>query len=67
MRMAAPLHAMLRRLSIVLVIHTERKGTKNPALFVVEREKIYIYNLWSFGQGHLVKINFGNAVIAHYI
>jgi hypothetical protein len=37
--MAAPLHAMLRRLSIVLVIHTERKGTKNPALFVVEGEK----------------------------
>ena len=24
------------------------------------------HSLWSFGQGHLVIFDFGNAVIAHY-
>ena len=43
----------------------------SDAVCTTDNSKTYevkcLYNLWSFGQGHLVKINFGNAVIAHYI
>jgi hypothetical protein len=30
-------------------------------------EKLFFETLRSFGQGHLVIFDFGNAVIAHYI
>ena len=41
----------------------ERKGGKICGLRIL----MYFTQSWSFGHGHLVIFDFGNAVIAHYI
>ena len=41
----------------------KEKGEKFVGLGIL----MYFTQSWSFGQGHLVIFDFGNAVIAHYI